>query len=451
MSGWLSRFSPKIKRFTAVCVVCAGAMGFIAAGLSFSERTAVHKKDQTVKNVLMDRNTREVSIDAMEADLKRLSRENRELGRQISALQSRLDRQSYAGPAGADPRETDEKIARLSKKIEDLTAVYRELLSQRTSSSLSSPPSSVSSSELSSGSEENMNSSEGTLRENPELFLTSPAGSGAIRVFSQPEKETKSGKEKGNKEGKSSRGIVLPAGSILSGVFLNGMDAPTGHGSGRQQFPALLKISREAILPNNYRSDIRDCFLIVSGYGDLSSQRAYLRGEVLSCITTRKEILEGRLDSYVVGPDGHAGIRGRLVSKQGQAIARSLMAGFMSGLSKAFDVNAVPTISTSSSGTVSYEKVYSSDALRGSAASGISSSLDRIAGFYLEMAEGIFPVIEIDAGRKASVIVSRGTRLKVTNLKDYQGTFGSSPKEKKNSGDDARLSFFENRKKRNDK
>ncbi|WP_407080696.1 TrbI/VirB10 family protein [Enterobacter hormaechei] len=42
------------------------------------------------------------------------------------------------------------------------------------------------------------------------------------------------------------------------------------------------------------------------------------------------------------GEDGKAGVRGRVVSKQGQIIAKSLMAGFLGGVSEAFDVNPVP-------------------------------------------------------------------------------------------------------------
>lgn len=50
-------------------------------------------------------------------------------------------------------------------------------------------------------------------------------------------------------------------------------------------------------------------------------------------------VIEAKLDSYAVGEDGKAGVRGRVVSKQGQIIAKSLMAGFLGGVSEAFDVN----------------------------------------------------------------------------------------------------------------
>ena len=52
----------------------------------------------------------------------------------------------------------------------------------------------------------------------------------------------------------------------------------------------------------------------------------YLRGETISCVREDGGVIETRLDSYAVGEDGKAGIRGRLVSKQGQLVAKSMMA-----------------------------------------------------------------------------------------------------------------------------
>ncbi len=456
MSHIFNKVPPKIKRLVIVSTICLGLVGFIALGLTLGERKNSNQKEQVVRNVLMDRNTREVSIDAMEADLKRLARENKELGRQVIALQNRLDRQAYVSGIKSDSGEINTKLQELNKKITALDEAYRAFVSlkqEQIGSSFQKDKTIDDKSYKSDQEKFENNSSMQSMSLHAELFEEDIPSSRSIHIFSEKKKSSQNDNyQTQNLNSRTLRDIVLPAGSILTGVFLNGMDAPTGHGSGRQQFPALVKIQKEAILPNNYRSDIRDCFLIVSGYGDLSSERAYLRGEVLSCITNKKEILEGRLDSYVVGPDGHAGVRGRLVSKQGQVIAKSLMAGFLSGLSKAFDVNAVPTLNTSSSGSVSYEKVYSTTALQGAAASGISSSLDRIANFYIEMAEGLFPVIEIDAGRKISVIVSKGARLSIKSLKDYEGKRSKEEKRDVFNNDKAMTStFFDQRKMTNDR
>ena len=215
--------------------------------------------------------------------------------------------------------------------------------------------------------------------------------------------------------------MFLPAGSILSGALITGMDAPTGQGARKEPFPALLRIKKEAILPNRFRADIKECFLIASGFGDLSSERAYLRAEVISCVREDGGVIESKLDAYAAGEDGKAGVRGRLVSKQGVILARSLMAGFMQGVSEAFSVKSVPTInvrdinSTNSNKTYNpvMEQAFNGEALQGAAISGTGKALERIADFYLEMAENLYPVIEVDALREIDFIVKRGQTLKL--------------------------------------
>lgn len=67
---------------------------------------------------------------------------------------------------------------------------------------------------------------------------------------------------------------------------------------------------------------MRECFVLLAGYGDLSSERAYLRGETVSCVLLDGSVIETR-QGYAAGEDGKAGVRGRLVTKQGQFIARA--------------------------------------------------------------------------------------------------------------------------------
>jgi conjugal transfer pilus assembly protein TraB len=39
---------------------------------------------------------------------------------------------------------------------------------------------------------------------------------------------------------------------------------------------------------------------------------------------------------------------------------------------------------------------------------GVSSALDRLADYYIRLAEQVFPVIEIDAGREIDVVITKG-------------------------------------------
>jgi len=129
-------------------------------------------------------------------------------------------------------------------------------------------------------------------------------------------------------------------------------------------------------------------------------------------------VLEAPIEAYATGEDGKTGIRGRLVSKQGQLIARSLMAGFLQGVAGAFDVRQVPSINITRAGqgdgvqSPVYEQAFDGNVLQAAGVGGVGSALERIADFYLEMAESIFPVIEIDAMRDVDFIVNRGMTVK---------------------------------------
>jgi conjugal transfer pilus assembly protein TraB len=207
--------------------------------------------------------------------------------------------------------------------------------------------------------------------------------------------------------------MFLPAGSILSGTLVNGLDAPTSNQSKNDPFPALLRVKHEAILPNRYRMDIRECFLIASGFGDLSAERAYMRAERISCVKKDGSVIETAMDAYSVGEDGKAGVRGRLVSKNGQIIANALLSGFVSGITEAFAPQKVRALQTNITPGEAQAFQYPSPEMIGGQAlmGGVKGAAEQIADYYLEMAKNIFPIIEVDAGRKVDFIVIRGTSL----------------------------------------
>ena len=242
-----------------------------------------------------------------------------------------------------------------------------------------------------------------------------PLASLRTNFISEPEPEVDPAEAEAEKENE----MFIPAGSMMKGVLLAGLDAPTGTDARKDPFPVNVRIQTDTVLPNGYTADLKECFLLMSGYGDMSSERALLRGETLSCIKDDGSIIQTKLPSYAAGEDGKAGIRGRLVSKTGSILAKTLLAGFASGVSEAFDVNMTPTINTSSDGTVSYEQVYAPEAFQGAAISGVSNALDRLADYYMSMAEEMFPIIEIDGGREITVIVSNGASL--TTVRDGSG------------------------------
>lgn len=203
----------------------------------------------------------------------------------------------------------------------------------------------------------------------------------------------------------------LPSGSFTRALLLGGLDAPTGGQSQRNPQPVLLRLMDHAVLPNHFRGQVRECFVVGAGYGDVSAERAYIRTESLSCVTRQGQAIDVPLKGYVAGEDGKAGMRGRLVSKQGQILANALLAGVASGIGSAFQQGAT-TLSVSplgSTGTVATDQQ-----LQAGIGSGVGKALDRLAQYYITLAEKVFPVIEIDAGRTVDVVITQGLALPVT-------------------------------------
>jgi conjugal transfer pilus assembly protein TraB len=185
----------------------------------------------------------------------------------------------------------------------------------------------------------------------------------------------------------------LPSGSFTRALLLGGLDAPTGGQAQRNPQPVLLRLLDHAVLPNQFRGRIKECFVVGAGYGDVSAERAYIRTESLSCVTRDGTAIDVPIRGYVAGEDGKAGMRGRLVSKQGQILANALLAGVASGIGTAFQQSA-NTVSVSPLGTTG--TVDPGKQLQAGLGTGVGRALDRLAQYYITLAEKVFPVTALE-------------------------------------------------------
>lgn len=196
-----------------------------------------------------------------------------------------------------------------------------------------------------------------------------------------------------------------PASTFFRAVILGGVDAPTGGQAQDHPYPMLLMVDGMSMLPNKYRYNMKQCNLLVSAYGDLSSDRAIGRLEKISCIDKKGRVYERKVNGYLNGEDGKAGVKGRLVSKQKDVLLNALVAGIGSGIGSAFKQQSM-SYSTSALGsvaTIDPEKIGVAGL-----GTGVSKALDRLSQYYIDLAEKLFPVIEVDAGRVVDVVLTSG-------------------------------------------
>ena len=212
------------------------------------------------------------------------------------------------------------------------------------------------------------------------------------------------------KSEKYERTVYLPP-SFVQADLISGFAAPTMEAAKSEPVRVLLRIRDLAVLPNEVKSDIKGCFLIAEGYGNLADERAHLRLLRLSCIARDgSSVIDEKVKGFVVDEDGRIGLKGRVVAKMGALLGRSILAGFLKGFGSAYSESAFETYTTAAGEvrTLSPERAVSAGIGKG-----IKEGADSVAKFYLDMARQTFPVIEVGAGKRVTVVVEEGVDLRI--------------------------------------
>lgn len=216
----------------------------------------------------------------------------------------------------------------------------------------------------------------------------------------------------------------LPGGSFSQATMISGVEAFTGGAAQSQPQPIVLRLDTNAILPNAANYQIKGCHVLASVWGDISSERVFGRLATLTCVdTANRLVLSEEVEGVLVDSDGKNGIRGALQDRQGAKLARSLLAGFAQGLSSALGA-AKSTVSTTALGTTT--AIMGKDVLSAGGYEGASTAANQLAEYSMKQAEGIMPIIAVDAGRKVSVLFTKSKALSFETTDAYR----SQPKKK---------------------
>lgn len=323
-SNFLSNMNPKHKRWLAIgsTVVVVGTIMGVAMNAGNPEREARTRTRPTVEAVITDQDPRAQGLDAMASQLRQLQTSQARMERNIQQLR------------GIDPAKGgDPKVEALELQLQQIHESMADMQDQLSNVKPGDMPV-VNANGERSATELDASMQAGLIPQRSQFIPSAPTSEPETltEVFSTlpeppPVDPTSRTTERSStpkirtiRNEKSSTAedaiekvtITIPGGSILSGVLVTGMDAATGNQAQRDPFPTLLRIKHEALLPNRFRADFRECFLLASGWGDLSSERAYMRADRISCIRNDGTALESSIEAFATGEDGKVGVRGRL-------------------------------------------------------------------------------------------------------------------------------------------
>ena len=224
---------------------------------------------------------------------------------------------------------------------------------------------------------------------------------------------TETGDERTNTPGSGPRPLSswLPAGAYAEAVVLAGVDASAGVSSQGDPRPVLLRLTGRARSAASegkaMEADVAGCTLTGAAYGDLSSEKVYVRLRTMTCAGPEPgTVIETSVSGFVAG-GGKAGVRGPVVSREGVLVEKAFLAGLVSGVGEtAANVLQAPA------GAAGAENAANlGDLGRAGIGAGAGSAGRRVADYLIRRAEQYQPVIQLQTGTRVTVVFIEGTRL----------------------------------------
>lgn len=205
----------------------------------------------------------------------------------------------------------------------------------------------------------------------------------------------------------------IPAGSYAPAVVISGVDASTGVVSRDNPVPVLVRLTGPAITAaggagQGRRIDITGCTVLGSAMGDLSSERVYVRLTTLTCIGKGNQVIETQVAGLIAG-SGKAGVRGHVVSREGNLATSAAIAGALGGFADA--ISSAASIAGSNDGAETVGSVLAG-AGTGMVGGAAGNAADRLAEYYIKRAEQYQPVVSLYAGTEVEVVFMEGVSLK---------------------------------------
>ena len=193
-----------------------------------------------------------------------------------------------------------------------------------------------------------------------------------------------------------------PANVSVKAILISSVDAVCRLDAQSDPIPVKLRLLDDARLPGGIIVKLKGCLIGASAYGDISSERVYMRLENLTKVNLNGQAIETEVAGYVSGEDGRFGMRGVVVDRSAKILKPALGSGILSGIAQTLQSTcARPPKESINTYTVGTDFAQNT-------ASGTSDAFSMLASYYIKRAEQVQPVLQIDAGRVVDVTFTHG-------------------------------------------
>jgi conjugal transfer pilus assembly protein TraB len=204
----------------------------------------------------------------------------------------------------------------------------------------------------------------------------------------------------------------IPPASFAPAVVISGVDASVGVQAQGEPRPMLFRITgkaRSAAANGKVQeADIVGCTVTGAATGDLSSERVFIRLLKMTCSREDDKVFETEIHGYVAGV-GKAGIRGDVVSREGDFVFKSFLAGIASGAGNGISQKFASPMALPSG--LATTQPTATDIVNSSVGAGISNSSNKLSDYLIKRAEQYQPVISVPAGIDVEIVFNDGVYI----------------------------------------
>jgi conjugal transfer pilus assembly protein TraB len=209
----------------------------------------------------------------------------------------------------------------------------------------------------------------------------------------------------------------IPAGTVVKAVLVSGADCSVAVQKPTGPNMVLLKPLDQGKLPRNVRVALKGSIIIGNALGDLSTERVYIRAERMTLVDRTGDFVETEVTAYVSGEDGREGMRGVVVDRSGQIIARAAFASFLQGIGQGIEATLNNQTIEKLAGATGDKTLLNVDMFRSSGIQGGTTALNKLADYYIKRAEQLQPAIQVAAGRVVDVVFTKTIKVGEKDLK----------------------------------
>lgn len=246
----------------------------------------------------------------------------------------------------------------------------------------------------------------------------SPVGDVKILNFSGAEPGAKSPKKRASEISSlllEDSPEYLPPNSYAPAKVIVGVDASVGVASQSDPLPVVLRITGPArsVVKNGklLTTNITGCIVNGAARGDLSSEKVYVKLARMTCDQPGGRVAVSEVKGFISFA-GKSGVRGRVVSREGNLVSQALLAGIVGGFGRGFSANANSIFTGQIGADGKRDSLSGVDILTGGLGQGAGDAADTVSKYLIERAEQYQPVVEMPTGIDVEIVFLDGVHVR---------------------------------------